>query len=101
METGTASAIADAQPHASGPALTGRIVALLAGLAAIGMLSTNIILPAFPVIGDDLGVTARELGLTLSSYFVTFALGQLAVGPLADRYGRQKLVLGGLSVFIV
>lgn len=101
METGTASAIADAQPHASSPALTGRIVALLAGLAAIGMLSTNIILPAFPVIGDDLGVTARELGLTLSSYFVTFALGQLVVGPLADRYGRRKLVLGGLLVFIV
>jgi DHA1 family bicyclomycin/chloramphenicol resistance-like MFS transporter len=76
-------------------------VALLAGLAAIGMLSTNIILPAFPVIGDDLGVTARELGLTLSSFFVTFALAQLLVGPLADRYGRQKLVLGGLSVFVI
>ncbi|WP_434624084.1 multidrug effflux MFS transporter [Pseudomonas sp. Z1-29] len=101
METGSASAIAQAQPEASRPALTGRIVALLAGLAAIGMLSTNIILPAFPVIGDDLGVTARELGLTLSSYFVTFALGQLVVGPLADRYGRKKLVLGGLSVFMV
>lgn len=101
METGNASVIADAQPQASSPALTGRVVALLAGLAAIGMLSTNIILPAFPVIGDELGVTARELGLTFSSYFVTFALGQLVVGPLADRYGRQKLVLGGLSVFIV
>lgn len=101
METGSASAIAQAQPETSRPALTGRIVALLAGLAAIGMLSTNIILPAFPVIGDELGVTARELGLTLSSYFVTFALGQLVVGPLADRYGRKKLVLGGLSVFMV
>ncbi|WP_458130043.1 multidrug effflux MFS transporter [Pseudomonas sp. Z2-11] len=101
METGNASAIAVSPSHASSQPLTGRVVALLAGLAAIGMLSTNIILPAFPVIGDDLGVTARELGLTLSSYFVTFALGQLVVGPLADRYGRKKLVLGGLSVFMV
>jgi DHA1 family bicyclomycin/chloramphenicol resistance-like MFS transporter len=81
--------------------LTGKIVALLAGLAAIGMLSTNIILPAFPVIGEDLGVDARALGLTLSSFFITFALGQLVVGPLADRYGRQKLVLGGLAIFVV
>jgi len=81
--------------------LTGRIVALLAGLAAISMLSTNIILPAFPLIGEDLGVTARELGLTLSSFFIPFALGQLVVGPLADRYGRQKLVLGGLCIFVV
>jgi len=81
--------------------LTGRLVALLAGLAAIGMLSTNIILPAFPIIGEDLRVSAREMGLTLSSYFITFALGQLVVGPLADRYGRQKLVLGGLAIFVV
>lgn len=101
MEAQTSLAIANTQPHASTQPLTGKVVALLAGLAAISMLSTNIILPAFADIGEDLGVTARELGLTLSSFFITFALGQLVVGPLADRYGRQKLVLGGLSVFVV
>ncbi|SCX99369.1 multidrug effflux MFS transporter [Pseudomonas sp. NFACC37-1] len=101
MEARTSLAITGRQPHASTQPLTGKVVALLAGLAAISMLSTNIILPAFAAIGEDLGVTARELGLTLSSFFITFALGQLVVGPLADRYGRQKLVLGGLSVFVV
>ncbi|WP_207281971.1 multidrug effflux MFS transporter [Pseudomonas sp. FW300-N2F2] len=101
MEARTSLAITASQPHASTQPLTGKVVALLAGLAAISMLSTNIILPAFAAIGEDLGVTARELGLTLSSFFITFALGQLVVGPLADRYGRQKLVLGGLSVFVV
>lgn len=101
MEARTSLAIANTQSHASTQPLTGKVVALLAGLAAISMLSTNIILPAFAAIGEDLGVTARELGLTLSSFFITFALGQLVVGPLADRYGRQKLVLGGLSVFVV
>ncbi|PBJ23858.1 Bicyclomycin resistance protein [Pseudomonas ogarae] len=101
MEARTSLAITATQPHASTQPLTGKVVALLAGLAAISMLSTNIILPAFADIGEDLGVTARELGLTLSSFFITFALGQLVVGPLADRYGRQKLVLGGLSVFVV
>lgn len=101
MEARPSLAITGRQPHASTQPLTGKVVALLAGLAAISMLSTNIILPAFAAIGEDLGVTARELGLTLSSFFITFALGQLVVGPLADRYGRQKLVLGGLSVFVV
>lgn len=101
MEARTSLAITGRQPHASTQPLTSKVVALLAGLAAISMLSTNIILPAFAAIGEDLGVTARELGLTLSSFFITFALGQLVVGPLADRYGRQKLVLGGLSVFVV
>lgn len=86
---------------AQAPALTGKVVALLAGLSAISVLSTNIILPAFPEIDRELGVSARELGLTLSSFFITFALAQLLVGPLADRYGRQRLVLGGLALFVV
>lgn len=88
-------------PACENPRLTGKIIALLAGLSAISTLSTNIILPAFPDIGEQLGVSARELGLTLSSFFITFALAQLVVGPLADSYGRKKLILVGLSIFIV
>lgn len=88
-------------PACENPRLTGKIIALLAGLSAISTLSTNIILPAFPDIGEQLGVSARELGLTLSSFFITFALAQLVVGPLADSYGRKKLILVGLTIFIV
>src|SRR5437764_319974 len=80
--------------------LTGGILFLLAGLAALGALATNIILPAFPRIGVSLGVSSQELGLTLSSFFVAFAFGQLLVGPLSDRFGRKWLVLGGLAVFV-
>jgi DHA1 family bicyclomycin/chloramphenicol resistance-like MFS transporter len=79
--------------------LTGGILFLLAGLAALGALATNIILPAFPRIGASLGVSSQELGLTLSSFFVAFAFGQLLAGPLSDRFGRKWLVLGGLAVF--
>lgn len=80
--------------------LTGSLLFLLAGLAALGALSTNIILPAFPDMGSDLGVLTKDLGVTLSSFFVAFAAGQLLVGPLSDRFGRQWLVLGGLAVFL-
>ena len=79
--------------------MTGGILFLLAGLAALGTLATNIILPAFPRIGVSLGVSSQELGLTLSSFFVAFAFGQLLAGPLSDRFGRKWLVLGGLAVF--
>ncbi|WP_248313253.1 MFS transporter [Bosea sp. F3-2] len=79
--------------------LTRGTIFLLAGLAALGSLATNIILPAFPRIGASLGVSSQELGLTLSSFFVAFALGQLVVGPFSDRFGRKWLVLGGLAVF--
>ncbi len=37
--------------------LTGSLLFLLAGLAAIGALATNVILPAFPRIGASLGVS--------------------------------------------
>lgn len=80
--------------------LTGAMLFLLAGLAALGTLATNIILPAFPEIGADLGVSERDLALTLSSFFIAFAVGQLFVGPLSDRFGRKWLVLGGLATFI-
>lgn len=75
------------------------ILFLLAGLSALGALATNIILPAFPRIGADLGVSSQQLGLTLSSFFVAFAFGQVLVGPLSDHFGRKWLVLGGLAVF--
>ena len=80
--------------------LTGGILFLLAGLSALGALATNIILPAFPRIGASLGVSSQELGLTLSSFFIAFALGQLIAGPLSDIFGRKTLVLGGLIVFV-
>jgi len=79
--------------------LTGRMLVLLAGLAALGALATNIILPSFAQMGAELGVDERRLALILSGFFVTFALGQLIVGPLSDRIGRRPVVLGGLATF--
>ncbi|WP_162806812.1 MFS transporter, partial [Sphingosinicella terrae] len=62
---------------------------LLASLAALGVLATNIMLPAFPPIARDLSVDTRDLAITLSVFFVVFAVGQLFVGPLADALGRR------------
>lgn len=81
--------------------LTGELLLLLASLAALGSLATNIILPAFPNMGQDLGATAKELSATLGTFFIAFAIGQLFVGPLSDRFGRQRLVLTGLLVFVI
>jgi DHA1 family bicyclomycin/chloramphenicol resistance-like MFS transporter len=93
------SALSIAKPAPSERRLSGGILFLLAGLAALGALATNIILPAFPRIGASLGVSSQELGLSLSSFFVAFAFGQLLAGTLSDGFGRKWLVLGGLAVF--
>ncbi|VFR32370.1 Multidrug resistance transporter, Bcr/CflA family [plant metagenome] len=100
LQTASGSAAHDTAPVPAPRRLTGSLLFLLAGLAALGALSTNIILPAFPDMGSDLGVSTKDLGVTLSSFFIAFAAGQLLVGPLSDRFGRQWLVLGGLAVFL-
>ena len=81
--------------------LTGELLFLLAGFAALGALATNIILPAFPAMAGDLGASVTELSATLSSFFLAFALGQLFVGPLSDRFGRRRLVLAGVVLFVI
>jgi MFS transporter, DHA1 family, multidrug resistance protein len=81
--------------------LTGELLLLLAGLAALGSLATNIILPAFPAMGADLSTSVKDLSATLGTFFVAFAVGQLFVGPLSDRFGRKRLVLCGLVAFVV
>ena len=96
--TVTANTPAD-DPRPGGTLTGGRLV-LLSGLAALGVLATNIMLPAFPVMAHGLGVAPRELAWTLSSFFVVFALGQLVVGPLSDAVGRSRLVVGGLVLFV-
>ncbi len=88
-------------PQASGAVLTAGRLFLLASLAALGALATNIMLPAFPSIAADLDVSTRQMSWTLSSFFVVFALGQLCVGPLADAFGRAPFVIGGLALFIL
>ena len=77
------------------------LIALLAGFAAVGVLSTNIMLPAFPAIATALHVTPRDLGVTLSSFFLVFALGQVFVGPISDRFGRRRVIVSGLGLFLL
>lgn len=92
--SGPPARLARVQPDAT-------VLVLLAALAALSSFATNIILPAFPAIGNAIGVTTLDLGVTLSSFFVAFAFGQLVVGPLSDRYGRRPVVLSGLLIFFV
>lgn len=74
---------------------------ILASLAALATLATNIILPAFPDIGRALSVSTQGLAITLSAFFIPFALGQLVIGPASDQLGRKELMLGGLAVLAI
>lgn len=76
------------------------IVIVLGGLAALGPFSVDMYLPGFPAIARDLGTDVAHVGLTLTSYFIGFSLGQLVFGPILDRFGRKGPLTAGLIVYV-
>ncbi|MDU2938708.1 Bcr/CflA family multidrug efflux MFS transporter [Superficieibacter sp. 1612_C1] len=75
------------------------IVFILGLLAMLMPLSIDMYLPALPVISAQFGVPAGSAQMTLSTYILGFALGQLLYGPMADSLGRKPVILGGTLVF--
>ncbi|MFC7698218.1 multidrug effflux MFS transporter [Bradyrhizobium sp. GCM10028915] len=74
-------------------------VAVLAALSASGTLATNILLPSLPSIAVAVGVTSAQVTSTITIFLAMFAVGQLVVGPLSDRFGRRIPVMIGFAVF--
>ncbi|PSV30620.1 purine nucleoside transporter PunC [Photobacterium sp. GB-72] len=68
-------------------------------LSMLGFLATDMYLPAFETIRADFATTQSLIGLSLSIFLLGMALGQLVYGPLSDRIGRIKVLLGGIALF--
>jgi MFS transporter, DHA1 family, multidrug resistance protein len=75
-------------------------IAVICAFAATGLLATNIFLPSLTAMAIDLHVSSAAITSTISIFLAIFAFGQLIVGPLSDRFGRQIPVLVGLCLFV-
>src|SRR5437764_4743934 len=91
--------IIEAAPRPENASMTAQIAGP-ATLAAIGTVATNILLPSLPQMAASLHVTTAEVTAPITVFLAVFAVGQLAVGPISDRYGRRVPVLAGFVVFI-
>jgi DHA1 family bicyclomycin/chloramphenicol resistance-like MFS transporter len=77
------------------------LIFILGLLNTIGPFSIDMYLPAFPKIAEDLHTTIQNVSLSVSTYFLGFAAGQILYGPLLDRFGRRKPLYVGMSLYIV
>jgi DHA1 family bicyclomycin/chloramphenicol resistance-like MFS transporter len=79
------------------------LVAFLAMAIALSALGIDLLLPAFPQIRAEFGLPpgSTQVSGFITTYFVGLAVGQLLIGPLADRFGRRPLLQVGMAVYVV
>ena len=75
------------------------LTALLAGLSAVGPLTTDMYLPSLPDIARLLGASSAQVQLTISAYLIGFAVGQIIYGPVSDRHGRKPVLIGAIALY--
>lgn len=76
-----------------------RTILILGALSAFGPLAIDFYLPAFPAMAVAFGTDEQHVQLTLAAYFLGLSIGQLAYGPVADRFGRRLPLLIGVGLF--
>ncbi len=72
---------------------------LLGFLSAVGPLSTDMYLPAFPAIEASLGIRLGSAQVTLATWFLGLAIGQITQGSLSDRFGRRQPLIVATLIF--
>ncbi|MDI6515925.1 multidrug effflux MFS transporter [Streptomyces coelicoflavus] len=77
------------------------VTLILGSLTATPPLAMDMYLPALPEVTRSLGAPAATVQLTLTACLAGMALGQIVVGPMSDKWGRRRPLLGGLAVYVV
>jgi DHA1 family bicyclomycin/chloramphenicol resistance-like MFS transporter len=85
----------------SSPKVHHFLTGVAALLAMLGPFSIDTYLPSFPDIEAEFGISRALLTQSLSLYLAAFALGTLFWGPLADRFGRKRIITLGLMVYVM
>ena len=79
-----------------------QFVALIAALMATNALAIDSMLPALPTIARDLGIPAgNQQQWIVTAYLLGFGGAQIIYGTLADRFGRKRVLLVGLAIYVV
>ena len=89
-------------PATARPAMQGReLIAFLAMAMALTALGIDLLIPAFPEIREafDIPADSTEVSRFITTYFIGLGIGQLLIGPVADRFGRRPLLRAGILLY--
>lgn len=75
--------------------------ALLTVLVALGQISNSVYIPSMPALVMALDTDMARVNLTFTVFLAGFAVSQVVYGPLSDRFGRRRVLLGGLVLYFV
>jgi DHA1 family bicyclomycin/chloramphenicol resistance-like MFS transporter len=77
-------------------------VVVIASIMALNPLAMDMMLPALPDIASAFHiVVANRPQAVLSTFLIGFGVGQFAMGPLSDRFGRRPVLLGGMTLYAI
>jgi len=70
-------------------------------MAMISPVALNIVAPIMPLLAREFSASSNIIQLSFTAYLATLAIGQLFGGPIADKYGKRRLLLWGFGLHIV
>lgn len=76
------------------------LLPVLMSMVVLSPLAIDIYLPSMPTMAAEFSVSASEVQSTLVLFLFAMGVGQIIIGPLADRYGRRPIAMGGILLYI-
>jgi len=77
------------------------LLTVLGSLTAVAPLATDMYVPGFPSMGAALGASSSAVQLTMTAFLAGLVVGQLVIGPLSDGLGRRRLLMSGVTGFVI
>ena len=76
------------------------LIILLMLMATLAPFAIDIFIPALPIMANGLHTSIENMHWSITLYLLSLGIGQLFLGPLADKIGRRPLIVGGLLLYV-